>query len=122
MSTRQNLMTFQHGVPDGRPMQVDGSMGLSGGLAELLLQSHMGEIHLLPALPKAWPAGRVTGLRARGDYIVDISWRAGTLNQCRIRSLSGQTPTVRLDGQLIELDQDERVTLEMVGAGRQSSK
>ena len=118
----ENLMTFQHGGPGRRPMQVDGSMGLSGGLAELLLQSHMGEIHLLPALPKAWPAGRVTGLRARGDYLVDISWRDGTLSSARIRSLAGQTPTVRLGGQLIELGQDKRVKFEMAGAARQADK
>ncbi|MBN2377563.1 MAG: glycoside hydrolase family 95 protein [Sedimentisphaerales bacterium] len=118
----ENMMTFQHTPPNGKPIQFDVSMGLSGGITEMLLQSHLGEIHLLPALPKTWPAGSVTGLRARGDYLVDIFWRDGSLTNCLIRSLAGQTPTVRLQGQLIELEQDKRVKFEMAGAARQTDK
>jgi alpha-L-fucosidase 2 len=82
------------------PFQIDGNFGYTAGVCEMLLQSHAGEIHLLPALPKAWPQGSVKGLRARGGFVVDIAWKDGTVTKYRIASPEPRDVKVRINGEI----------------------
>lgn len=81
------------------PFQIDGNFGYTAGVCEMLVQSHTGELQLLPALPKAWPAGKVTGLRARGGFTVDIEWQEGRVTHYRIASASPREVKLRLGGE-----------------------
>jgi alpha-L-fucosidase 2 len=97
------------------PFQMDGNFAFPAGVAEMLLQSHgaENEIDLLPALPKVWPNGRVTGLRARGGFEVDLSWRDGRLATASVRGKPGAPFVARNAGRsaTLEVGADGRVEI-----------
>jgi len=93
------------------PFQIDGNFGYTAGVAEMLLQSHTGEIVLLPALPNAWADGSTRGLRARGAYEVDLAWEDGQLTRATIHAERGGPLLVRWREQTWEFETKPGQTL-----------
>jgi alpha-L-fucosidase 2 len=96
------------------PFQIDGNFGAAAGVAEMLLQSHSGEIHLLAALPDGWAEGEVRGLRARGGFEVDLRWQSGKMTEAVISSRFGASARIRSGDKVIDLKfkQGQRIRLD----------
>jgi len=120
----ENLTTFQHaGYGEGGDdlqmegdslqlhFQLDGTATTPGFMAEMLLQSHLGEIILLPALPSEWPKGSIRGLKARGGFTVDISWENGELEKAVISGKKGLIPQIRVVDTRVDPEKDPRIEL-----------
>ncbi|KXB83641.1 hypothetical protein HMPREF3034_01036 [Prevotella sp. DNF00663] len=86
------------------PFQIDGNFGGTAGITEMLLQSQMGFIHLLPALPDAWSTGSVSGLMARGNFEVGLNWTNGLLSEATIKAKSGGKCTLRYGSHTLSLN------------------
>lgn len=100
--TDTDLLTFSRGGIAGAPENifcVDGNSAGTAGIAEMLLQSHGGEIRLLPALPKAWSSGEIRGLKARGGVTVDLTWKSGKVSSFMLRSPNPQPVQVQVNGE-----------------------
>lgn len=97
--------TYANFFDSHAPFQIDGNFGCCAGIAELLLQSHAGFVHLLPALPSKWSEGQVDGLRARGGFeIVSMSWKNGQIDRVVIKSTIGGNLRLRSNTPLVSAE------------------
>jgi alpha-L-fucosidase 2 len=85
------------------PFQIDGNFGGTAGIAEMLLQSHAGEIVLLPALPDKWEKGKVEGLMARGGFKIDMEWEKGELVKMTLLSKNGKPCHITYQDKMLDL-------------------
>ncbi len=96
------------------PFQIDGNFGYTAGVCEMLLQSHLGHIHLLPALPDSWKTGEISGLCARGGFEVSLSWTDGKLKKGEIKSLCGNSCCLKYDGKIILVEDSNGKEIETI--------
>jgi len=88
----------------GPPFQIDGNFGTTAGIAEMLLQSHAGFIDFIPAIPDSWkPSGEIKGLKARGNFTVDFTWKDGRVTSYHVRSTTAGKVKIRINGQIKEI-------------------
>jgi hypothetical protein len=120
----ENGLTFQHAnysweredfyMEDGLYLhyQLDGSAAVPGCIAEMLVQSHLGEIHLLPALPDEFSSGEINGIKARGGFTIDMEWKDGDLTEATITTPPGvKIPPIRLKEGLISPEDLKKVRI-----------
>ncbi len=86
------------------PFQIDGNFGAPAGMVEMLIQSHAGEIQLLPALPDALPDGHIRGVRARGGFVLDFEWKDGKLHNLKVLSTAGQPCHITWSGKTVSFN------------------
>jgi alpha-L-fucosidase 2 len=98
------------------PFQIDGNFGATAGITEMLMQSHAGEIHLLPALPNAWGKGRIHGIVARGGFVINIDWENGLLKKVTILSKLGNEVKIRFKDKVITLKTGKEKSYELDGS------
>lgn len=89
------------------PFQIDGNFGGTAGIAEMLLQSHNNEIHILPAIPNEWQDGFIKGIKARGNFTVDIYWNKGKLTKLKIKSVSSGICNIRYKNKTIRFETEK---------------
>jgi len=95
----------------GKPLQVDGSLGLTAAVTEMLMQSHEGVIHLLPALPDEWKNGEIKGVKARGGFELSFKWANHKLVQVDILSLKGEVCNIQYPGEAVLLLNKKEIAL-----------
>nr|MQY77839.1 hypothetical protein [Bacteroidota bacterium] len=97
------------------PFQIDGNFGGTAGIAEMLLQSHGGEVSLLPALPKAWSDGSVKGICARDGFVLDIFWQNGNMSKVKIFSNLGNPCNIRYRDKTVQFETQKGKTYSLNG-------
>lgn len=94
------------------PFQIDGNFGCAAGVAEMMLQSHDGAVHVLPAVPDRWKDGKVSGLVARGGFVVDVEWKDGAVSVLKVKSNLGGNLRIRTTDELVMRDGSSLVVAE----------